>query len=76
MNCTNCKMGTLKIGLATVTFNKNGSIVVFKNVPAQVCDTCQDFVVDEETARALLKLTAEEAGRGREISVINYKAAA
>jgi YgiT-type zinc finger domain-containing protein len=76
MNCTSCKLGTLKSGFATVTFNKNGSVIVFKNVPAQVCDTCQDFVVDEQTARELLKLTAEEASRGSEVSVINYKAAA
>ncbi len=76
MNCTNCKMGSLKPGFATVTFNKNGSVIVFKNVPAQVCDTCQDFVVDEETARELLKVSAEEASRGIEVSVINYKNAA
>ena len=76
MNCTSCKTGTLKQGFATVTFNKNGSVIVFKNVPAQVCDTCQDFVVDEETARELLKLSAEEASRGSEVSVINYKTAA
>ena len=76
MSCTTCKMGTLRKGFATVTFNKNGSVVVFKNVPAQVCDTCQDFVVDEETARELLKLSSEEAIRGSEVSVINYKAAA
>jgi YgiT-type zinc finger domain-containing protein len=69
-------MGSLKPGFATVTFNKNGSVIVFKNVPAQVCDTCQDFVVDEETARELLKVSAEEASRGIEVSVINYKNAA
>lgn len=76
MNCTSCKMGALKPGFATVTFNKNGTVIVFKNVPAQVCDTCQDFVVDEETARELLKLSAEEASRGIEVSIINYKNAA
>jgi YgiT-type zinc finger domain-containing protein len=69
-------MGALKPGFATVTFNKNGTVIVFKNVPAQVCDTCQDFVVDEETARELLKLSAEEASRGIEVSIINYKNAA
>ena len=69
-------MGTLQKGFATVTFNKDGSVIVFRNVPALVCDTCQDFVVDEETARELLKISAEEASRGIEISVINYKAAA
>ncbi len=76
MNCTTCKHGTLHKGLATVTFNRDGSVIVFKKVPAQVCDTCQDFVVDEATARELLILSAEEAKRGAEVSVLNYKIAA
>ncbi len=76
MKCTTCKNGTLHPGFATVTFNKNGSVIVFKNVPAKVCNTCQDFVVDEATATELLELSAQEAKRGAEVSVLNYKVAA
>lgn len=76
MKCTTCKNGELSPGLTTVTFNKNGSVIVFKNVPAQVCNICQDFVVDEKTARELLALTEQEAMRGAEVSVLNFKIAA
>jgi len=36
MECVICKNGYTKEGLVTFTLEKDGGIVVFKNVPAQI----------------------------------------
>jgi YgiT-type zinc finger domain-containing protein len=62
MKCAICKNGTTAKKLITVTFDKNGTTLVFKDVPAQVCDNCgEEYVSDAinsnllQTARSVLK---------------------
>ena len=75
MKCVICKHGeTSPLGV-TVTLERAGVTVVFRNVPAQVCETCgEQYVSDATTSRLLLQ--ANEAARsGVEIEVRSYAAA-
>lgn len=47
MKCVICKNGEIKPGTVTVTLEGGGSTLVFKNVPAQVCENCGEAYVDE-----------------------------
>jgi YgiT-type zinc finger domain-containing protein len=38
MKCVICKHGELKPGITSVLFEKNGTTVVIKSVPADICD--------------------------------------
>ncbi len=58
----------------TVTLERNGSTVVFRRVPAQVCDTCGEQYVDEQTTSRLLKQANEAASAGVEVEVRQYVA--
>ena len=60
MKCVICKHGATQPGTATVTLERQGITVVFKSVPASVCDNCGEEYVDEETSSRLLH-TFEEA---------------
>jgi YgiT-type zinc finger domain-containing protein len=75
MKCIICKNGETKPGNATVTLEREGTTLVIKGVPADVCANCGEEYVDERITARLLK-TAEEAARsGVEVEVREYIAA-
>jgi YgiT-type zinc finger domain-containing protein len=62
-------------GKATVTLERDGTTLVIKNVPADICSNCGEEYVNAETTELLLS-TAEEAVRsGVQVSVRDYVAA-
>ena len=74
MMCVICKNGTTRSGKATITLEREGTTLVIKGVPAQVCANCGEEYVDEATASLLLE-TAEEAVRtGVQVDVRQYAA--
>ena len=64
MECAICKRGETQPGQTTVTLERGQSVLVFQNVPAQVCANCQEAYVSEEVTARLLE-EAEEAVRAR-----------
>jgi len=74
-NCPICKIGELSPGHVTVTLEREGSIVLFKNVPAQVCNNCANYFLDEETTREVLKKAEASVENGAELEVVTMKAA-
>jgi YgiT-type zinc finger domain-containing protein len=47
MKCIICKNGETKPGNATVTLEREGTTLVIKGVPADVCANCGEEYVDE-----------------------------
>jgi YgiT-type zinc finger domain-containing protein len=76
MECVICKNGSTKEGLVTFTLERNNVIVVFKNVPAMVCQNCGDFYLTSETTKMLLEKANETIDKGVEFEIINLKPAA
>ncbi|MCS6304572.1 MAG: type II toxin-antitoxin system MqsA family antitoxin [Nitrospira sp.] len=75
MICLICKHGETRPGTATVTLEREGTTLVIKGVPAQVCTNCGEEYMDEDTTARLLH-TAEEAVRtGVQVDVRQYAAA-
>lgn len=64
MKCVICKTGETKQGSAVVTLSRNGTTLVFKSVPAEICANCGEEYFDEATTARLLKI-AEEAARAK-----------
>lgn len=63
MKCVICKHGTLAAGTTTMTLEHGGATVVFKHVPAMVCDNCGEEYLDAEVVEGL-EARVEQAGRG------------
>lgn len=76
MECVICKNGTTEQGFTTFTLERNGVIIVFKNVPALVCQNCGDFYLTEETSKLLLEKALSSLEKGVEFEIINLKDAA
>jgi YgiT-type zinc finger domain-containing protein len=76
MECVICKNGHTHESSITFTLEKSGVIVVFKNVPALVCENCGDFYLTKETTQLLLEKASKTLGKGVEFEIINFKSAA
>ena len=75
MNCIICKTGTMHEGNVTVTLEKNGSIILIKEVPALICDVCEHYYLDEVISREVLKRGNEALSKGTELEVLKLKVA-
>ncbi len=64
MKCVICKQGETQAGHTTVTLERDRAVLVFRNVPAEVCANCGEAYISEEITAQLLE-EAEEAVRAR-----------
>ncbi len=74
VTCVVCRQGQMKRGKTTVTLNRGRTTVVFKNVPAYICDTCGDYEVHEAVADKLLKRAEAAVKNGAEVEILQYAA--
>ncbi|MCC6615614.1 MAG: type II toxin-antitoxin system MqsA family antitoxin [Anaerolineae bacterium] len=75
MNCVICKHGSTQSGHVTVTLERGSTTLVFKHVPAQVCDNCGEAYVDEETTEQLLAAAEAAVDAGVQVEVREFVAA-
>jgi len=75
MKCVMCKQGETQPGTTTMTLERGATTVVFKYVPAEVCDTCAEAYLDAATTRHLLHIVEEAARVGVQVDVRSYVAA-
>lgn len=74
--CVVCKHGELREGQdTTVTLERDGATLVFKNVPACVCENCGEAYIDETITSQLLQEANRAVEAGVEIDVRHFKAA-
>jgi YgiT-type zinc finger domain-containing protein len=74
MKCVICKHGNAEPGRTTVTLERGPTIVVIRDVPAQVCTECGEYYVDADTSARILALAEEAVKRSAEVEVLRYVA--
>lgn len=74
MKCVICKEGETGAGTATVTLDRGNATVVFKSVPAQVCENCGEEYVDDKVAAQLLAIFEQSVKAGVTVDVRHYAA--
>jgi hypothetical protein len=57
-----------------MTLERDTTTIVFKNVPAEVCQTCGEAYVDAATTRKLLHIVEEATQMGIQVDVRSYAA--
>ncbi len=75
MKCVICKQGETQLGQTTITLERNTTTIVFKNVPAEVCEICSEAYTNEETTDSLLRIFEDAVQEGVQIQVRFYKKA-
>ena len=75
MICVICKQDEVRSGKATVVFEREGTTVVIKGVPARICANCGEEYVDEFVTRELLQTASAAVVAGVQVEVREYVAA-
>jgi YgiT-type zinc finger domain-containing protein len=75
MECVICKNGTTGKGLVTFTLERGNAIIVFKNVPAMVCENCVDFYLTSETTQLLIDKASQTLEKDIEFKITNLELA-
>jgi YgiT-type zinc finger domain-containing protein len=76
MKCVICKHGEIKNGTTTITLERGSSTIVFKDVPAQICDNCGEKYVDEKNTKILLQKANELIKNGTQVDIRKFQTAA
>ena len=76
MKCMICKHGETQKGTTTITLERGTSTIIFKDVPALVCDNCGEKYVEDETTKSLLKNANDIIKSGAEIDIRKFQTAA
>ena len=75
MKCHICNNGETQKGLVTVTLERGNVTLVYKAVPAEVCENCGEQYISSETTSNLLKQAEAAVQAGVEVEVKAYMAA-
>lgn len=67
MTCVICKRGIPQPGTTTVAVERPGTLVVFRQVPAQICPDCGERYLDAEAT--MYTVAEAAAATGTEIDV-------
>lgn len=71
MNCFMCK-GQMRPGNVNHIVDRDGEIIIIKNVPAIVCKQCGEAFYDNEVMKKVEKIVEEAKSNRAEITIINY----
>ena len=74
MKCVICKNGETHPGNVTVTLQREGSTIVFKGVPAEVCENCGEYYLSETITEKLLKEAEKAVKSGAEVEILRFVA--
>ena len=72
MKCVICKHGKTRSGVGTVTLERGDTTVVFKKVPADICENCGEKYYDEAVTASLLNTVEEAARSGVHVDVREF----
>ncbi len=72
--CLICKTDDLHAGTTTVTHERDGHVVVVKNVPAEICDTCGEYYLDAAVAQVVYDMAEKALSKGQEYEVLAFAA--
>lgn len=75
MECVICKNGTTNPGMVNVPLQRDDTTIIFKNVPADLCNNCGEYYLDEDVTEILLEKAEEAVQKGAEVEILRYIAA-
>jgi len=73
MKCVICKTGTTKKGKTIVAITKYNSVIVIKDVPADICQNCGEYYLSAQITKIVLNTVREALKKGTEIEVIKMQ---
>ena len=72
--CPACAGGETSEGVVTVTLQRDTSIIIIKNVPAEVCENCGEYYLSEQVTETVLQIAEKAAENKPEVEILQYAA--
>ena len=74
MKCVICKTGQTHPGTTTVTLQRGETVVVNREVPAEICEDCGEYCLSEPITRRVYADADETVRRQVEVEIHRYAA--
>jgi len=74
MRCLLCKHGETAPGKVTVTLQRGETTVIIKDVPAQVCENCGEYYLEEDVTGQVLAMAEEAVKKNVEVEILRFAA--
>lgn len=74
MTCVICRTGSTQPGRTTVTLQRGDTVVVIKDMPAQMCRDCGEYYLDEPVAQQVYDQAESAVRRNAELEILRYTA--
>jgi len=74
MRCLLCKHGETAPGKVTVTLQRGETTVIIKGVPAQVCENCGEYYLEEDVTGQVLSMAEEAVKKNVEVEILRFAA--
>ena len=72
MKCRMCKNGNTATGTHTVTLEKNDTVLVVRQVPADICENCGEYYLDADVSTTLWEMVNRAVKHHAELEILNY----
>jgi YgiT-type zinc finger domain-containing protein len=72
MRCVVCKLGETLPGKTSVTLDRGQMTLVFKGVPAEICQNCGEAYVANDLSRQLLPTAEQASSLGVQVDVREF----
>ena len=74
MKCAVCKTCHTHPGVTIVTLQRDNTVVVIRDVPAEICEDCGEYYLSDAIARRVYADAEETAHRHVEVEIQRYAA--
>ena len=69
-----CKQGQTSPGIVVVTLQRGETTVIFKGVPADVCQNCGEYYLSEDVTGQVLERAEEAVKKEAEVEILRFAA--
>ncbi len=74
MKCAICKHDETEPGTVTVTLQRGQTVVIIKDVPAEICRNCGEYYLSETVTEHVFAQAEDAVSRRAEVEILRYAA--
>ena len=74
MKCSICKQGETHRGITTVTLQQQERVIIFKKIPAHICENCGEYYLSARMTEQLLTKAQNAIDDGAEVEILHLPA--
>jgi YgiT-type zinc finger domain-containing protein len=74
MNCLLCKQGEARLGKVTVTLQRGKTAIIIKEVPAEICENCEEYYLEEQITDQIPAMAEEAVKKNVEVEILRFAA--